>query len=62
VSTTYLLAWVVAIAAGMLMAFGLGASTRAGRTGMVCGYGIVFGMLLAAAATALTARADTARW
>ena len=60
-STTYLFAWFVAIAAGMLAVFGLGASTRAGRTAMVCGYGIVFGMLLAAAAAALTARADTAR-
>lgn len=57
----YLLAWLVAIASGMLPVFGLSASMRAGRTATVCGYGIVFGMLLAAAATALTARADTAR-
>ena len=60
-STTYLFAWFVAIAAGMLAAFWLSASTRAGRVATVCGYGIVFGMLLAAAATALTARADTAQ-
>ena len=58
---TYLLAWFVAIAAGMLPMFGLSASMRAGRTATVCGYGIVFGMLLTAAATALTSSADTAQ-
>lgn len=56
----YLLAWFVAVAAGMLPVFGLSVPMRAGRTATVCGYGIVFGMLLAAAATSLTARADTA--
>lgn len=58
-STAYLLAWFVAIAAGMLPMFGLSVTMRAGRTAAVCGYGVVLGMLLAAAATALTARADT---
>ncbi len=57
----YPLAWFVAIAAGMLAVFGLSAAMRGGRTATVCGYGIVFGMLLAATATALTARADTAQ-
>ena len=55
----YFLAWFVTIAAGMLPMFGLSVSMRAGRTATVCGYGIVLGMLLTAAATALTARADT---
>ncbi len=58
-TTAYLLTWFVAIAAGTLPMLGLSVSMRAGRTATVCGYGIVFGMLLAAAATALTARADT---
>jgi hypothetical protein len=58
-STTYLLAWLIAALAGIIPMFGLSASMRAGRFATVCGYGIVFGMLLAAASVALTARADT---
>jgi len=60
-TTAYLLAWFVAIAAGTLPMFGLSVSMHAGRTATVCGYGIVLGMLLTAAGTALTARADTAQ-
>jgi len=59
-TTGYLLAWFIAIAAGVLPMLGLTVTMRAGRTATVCGYGVVLGMLSAAAVTAVTARADTA--
>ncbi len=60
-TAAYLCAWLVAIACGVVPMLGLTVAMRGGRTATVCGYGMVLGMLLTAAATALTSRADTAQ-
>ena len=56
----YFIAWLLVAAAGTAVASAFAAPRQDGRWLMSLGYGLVIGMLGAAAATALTARADTA--
>jgi hypothetical protein len=55
-----ILAWVLCLAAGAATWLALVARRRPGWQAAVLGHGCVFGLLLAAAATAIAARADTA--
>jgi len=61
VSAAYLLAWMLPLAAGVMLALALSAPRRSGRPTMALGYGIVLGMLLCGGLSALTARAETQR-
>jgi hypothetical protein len=60
VTGAYLWAWLLAIAAGTFLALALSAPRRPGRITMTLGYGVVLGMLGAAACAVLSARSDTA--
>jgi hypothetical protein len=59
-SLALLLAWLLPLAAGVATYAAFNPRREAGWIAATLGYGSVFGMLLAAAATALFARADTA--
>jgi hypothetical protein len=58
--SAYLLAWLLCAASGASCMLALAAPRIPGRFGSGAGYGLVCGLLLAAAATASSARADTA--
>jgi hypothetical protein len=58
-NAAYLSAWLLVLAAGTPIALALSAPRRPGRMAMALGYGVVLGMLAAAACTALAAQADT---
>jgi hypothetical protein len=59
-SLALLLAWLLPLAAGVAMYAAMNPRRDAGWIAAMLGYGCVFGMLLAGAAVALFARADTA--
>src|SRR5262249_48809592 len=62
-TAAYFGAWLLVAAAGMAVACAFAAPRQAGRWTQSLGYGLVLGMLAAAACTALTARADiTQAW
>ncbi|MGH8042591.1 MAG: hypothetical protein ACREPN_11160 [Rudaea sp.] len=54
------IAWLLPLVAGVSLWLALNPVRRAGWLAAACGHGLVFGLLLAAAATAVFARADTA--
>ena len=59
-NAAYFWAWLLLCASGTLVALALSTPRRPGRVAMAIGYGVVLGMLAAAACTAFAARADTA--
>lgn len=59
-TVAYWLAWLLVLAAGFFCVLAASPPRVSGRIFVALGYGAVLGMLLAAACTALSARADTA--
>jgi hypothetical protein len=57
---SYAMAWLLVVAAGASLAAALSPPRQPGRVMVSLGYGLVLGMLAAAAAAALTGRSDTA--
>jgi len=58
-SAAFVLAWILPLVCGMAVYAAIDPRSAPGRRAAVFGYGLVLGLLLTAAATALCARADT---
>jgi hypothetical protein len=58
-SAAFIVAWLLPVIAGAALIFALNPRRASGWLFNVAGYGIVFGMLIASAATSLAARGDT---